>query len=343
MRRDRISKLAVRRCQYTGETYQQARDEVQRRHTPLRAAAGAAQREFEAALFHEVVDSPTDFTEHAFGFRRVRPFPDRVELEVESQQVAERLLHAVLAVSDPDGEVRGVLGLRVRQRTAKGIEVHQAGRATSAWLTGLSPAWWRRAEAAVLEETADLAWRPLWRGPQRWAPEEAEFDRRWNRGEWAAQFTAGAWCSSGLLRRLPLFHTVLPVDVVSGHKGLPIAGYEGNGPVRWCLSLDHRRGVPYLKDELVQALTDPQLGLPVAVAHHLDAVFAPDSMGHCLRLDDARRTGLIELRFGTFDYPRLRPGAPDPVSAAVRQRVEALLARREATRPPAGGSVTGRW
>ncbi|MDW6066406.1 hypothetical protein SAZ11_62460 [Streptomyces sp. FXJ1.4098] len=100
-----------------------------------------------------------------------------------------------------------------------------------------------------------------------------------------------------------MLHAGVPADVVTGYKGLPIRGYGGLGPVRWCLDLCHRAGIRYRKQELVDALTDAGFGLPVATAHHLDGIYPPHTMENWIRLDDQARTGLIELRFSTFDYP----------------------------------------
>ncbi|GAA3372354.1 hypothetical protein GCM10017744_103510 [Streptomyces antimycoticus] len=41
-------------------------------------------------------------------------------------------------------------------------------------------------------------------------------------GEWARHFQSGAWCGSGLLRRLAVLYTVVPADAVTGYQGLPI-------------------------------------------------------------------------------------------------------------------------
>ncbi|MFE4540684.1 hypothetical protein ACFRKB_37400 [Streptomyces scopuliridis] len=332
MRRDRTSKRAERRRLYTGESYDQARSQLQPDQPPIPAAA-PEQRNFEAELFHQILDSRAAFTVCAFGIRRVRPGNDSIALEVESERRADEILRRILPSCEPDGGVYGIPGLRIRQRTKDGIEIHQVGRRTSAWLTGLPSATWKRVETAALETIAEIAWRPLWKGPTAWSDEELAFEQRWNTGEWAQNFQAGAWCGSGLLRRIPLFHTIVPADHVGGYKGLGINGYDGLGPVRWCLDIDHRSGVPYRKKELVDALTDPDLGLPVAPARHLDAIYPPHQMENWIRLDDQARTGLIELRFSTCNHGSLRTDSPagEPryrvLAEEIRKRVDATLAR----------------
>ncbi|MGV9503614.1 hypothetical protein ACWDQ0_35645 [Streptomyces sp. NPDC003642] len=322
MRRDRVSRLASHRQLYTNETYQQARALLDPGNPPIPAPNGVEQRNFEADLFHQVLDSYTDFSAYPLGIRRVRPQPDTIELVVESEQRARRLLTWLLPSYEPGGEVHGMPGLRIRHRTGKGIELHITGRRTSAWLTGPSPKVWTRTETDSLEHAADLGWKALWRGPERWSVEELSFEQQWNTGEWARQFQSGAWSASGLLRRIGLFHTLTAADAVTGYKGLGINGYDGSGPVRWCLEIIHRSGVHYQRLDLVNALTDPEYGLPVARAAHLDAIYPPETMENCIRLDDEDRTGLIELRFTTFNYRQLQAGSCDVVHQKIAETVE---------------------
>ncbi|MFF1847126.1 hypothetical protein ACFVW9_36300 [Streptomyces sp. NPDC058217] len=326
MRRDQISKRAERRSHFTNETYAQARSLLRPAQQPIPAADCPEQRNFEADLFHEVLESHTDFTEFPFGIRRVRPHSDSIELVVESEKRAGRLLTRILPSYEPDGEVYGMPGLRIRQRSEHGIEVHIAGRRTSAWLTGVPSVVWRRHELSALEHLVDIGWKPLWRSTQEWSEEEQVFEQRWNKGEWARYVQAGAWCSSGLLRRLGIFHMTTPADAVTGYKGLGIAGYEGVGPVRWCIDVIHRRGVQYRKEELVTALCDPDFGLPVSPARHLDTTF-PDELENCIRLDDEARTGLIELRFQTFNYSSLQINSCEPEYRAIAEGVERRIKR----------------
>ncbi|WP_445520938.1 hypothetical protein [Streptomyces sp. NEAU-174] len=190
MRRDRVSRLADRRRLYTGETYDQARSQLKPDEPPIPAAL-ADQRNFEAELFYTLLRSHR-FTQYPFGIRRVSPGTDSITLEVESEKRAEEILNRILPASEPDGDVQGIPAVRIRHRTQKGIEVHQCGRQTSAWITGLSGPAWKRAEAACLDTLADNAWRPLWKGPAEWSDEEALYEQRWNTGEWARHFQRGA-------------------------------------------------------------------------------------------------------------------------------------------------------
>jgi hypothetical protein len=322
MRSARISQLAARRQLYTNETYQQARNLLRPGRPPIPGADCDEQRNFEAELFYQILECHRDFTAYPLGIRRVRPQPDTIELVVESEDRAQRLLPWLLPCYEPDGEVHGIPGLRIRQRTASGVELHLAGQRTSAWLTGQHHTVWKSAESERLEWVADAGWKPLWRGPERWSTEEVAFDQEWNTGEWLRQFQAGAWSASGLLRRLGLFHTLTAADAVTGYKGLGINGYDGSGPVRWCLDIIHRSGIRWRKQDLLDAVTDAEFGLPVSRASHLDAIYPPETMENWIRLDDEARTGLIELRFTRCDYEQLQLSTCGPEYQAVAQVVE---------------------
>ncbi|GAA5705633.1 hypothetical protein AQJ43_36355 [Streptomyces avermitilis] len=322
MRSERISRLAARRQQYTNETYQQARNLLRPGRPPIPDADCDKQRNFEADLFHQLIESNRDFTAYPFGIRRVSPKPDTIELVVESEQRARRLLSWLLPCYEPGGEVHGVLGLRIRQRTVRGVELHLAGQRTSVWLTGPHRDVWKSAENESLEHVADLGWKALWRGPEHWSAEEVAFEHEWNTGEWTRQFRAGAWSASGLLRRLGLFRTLTAADAVTGYKGLGINGYDGSGPVRWCLDIIHRSGIRHRKQHLIEAITDPEFGLPVSRADHLDAIYPPETMENWIRLDDEARTGLIELRFTTCDYEQLQLSTCGPEYQAIAEAVE---------------------
>ena len=330
MRHDRVGKRAVQRSRYTGETWEQARSALVANRPPIPVPEGTEQLHFEADVFDHLLKSRFGFTEFAFGLRRVRPELDRITLEVESYLRAAEILGSLLPVYEPGGEVHGLNGLRIRQHVDRGLELHQLGRVTSLRLTGLPAASWRRIERDLLDRSTDLGWNPVWRQRDDWTAQEQAMEQRWYSGDWTSRSHAAAWCTSGLLRRTALFHTALATDFVSGYRGLPIRGYEDQDrePVRWCIDLDHRPGAPHLADDLVSALTDADYGLPIAPARHLDAVYGTPPQ-NVLRLDDADRTALVELRFGTYTY------SGDPDDAALFERIHDRVDRMTADRPSA--------
>ncbi|MGW7347987.1 hypothetical protein [Streptomyces sp. NPDC054854] len=331
--RNRQSRIAERRCCYTNEPFARARASLRPDQAAIPPAVGGEQRNFEAVVFDELLKCHHRLTEYTFGIRRVHPLPDSLELEVESEERARDILVRFLPASDETGEeVDGILGLRITRCTKRGIELHVAGQQTSLWLTGLPPAVWQRSEREVLDNTRSNGWQPLWRRTHSWSRTELAYEARWNTGEWARQMRAGAWYTSGLLRRLPLFHRVSPAQTVTGYKGLPVLGYDGFGPVRWVLEIDFR-DARHHADHLVDMLTDRSFGLPLAPALHLERSQGSPLPPNILRLDDAERTALLEMRLSTGMYRSYIAQHPEAANR-IQQRVGAVLAKHEATSLP---------
>ncbi|MFD4246919.1 hypothetical protein ACFWP3_35815 [Streptomyces sp. NPDC058525] len=327
--RNLLSRIAARRCCYTNETFENARARLRPDQAPLPAAQGREQSNFEAAIFDELLKTHHQLTEYTFGIRRVCPLPDSLELEVESEERAKEILSRFLPACDETGEeVSGLLGLRVTKYTKRGIELHVAGQETSLWLTGLPIGTWRNAERGVLDSTQAAGWQPLWRKAHTWSRQELAFEARWNTGEWNRQMHTGAWCTSGLLRRIPLFHRMSPAQVVTGFKGLPVVGYDGFGPVRWVFEIDFP-DTRHHADSLVDLLTDHIFGLPLAPALHLEESQGKPLPPNIRRLDDAERTALLEMRLSTNMYRSYINGHPE-TAGRIQHRVAAVLAKHEA-------------
>ena len=330
MRNDFPGKLARIRSQYTAEPHVLARQAVSEDQAVVPPAATDEQLVLEAEVLYELVmRAGGQFSAYPFGIRQTSPRPNSLHLMVESEGRAVEILRALLPVDDPDGELSGIAGLRVRTLTHRGIELHQPGRTTSLWLTGLSADGWCRAEAEVAAVTDESRWDVLWRSPA-WTQRERDWEAWWASGPGGEQARAGAWCSSGLLRRLGLFNTTSTADIVSAYKGLGIIGYEGRGPMRWCIELAHRTGVPHARDGLLRALTDARFGLPLAPALHLEQHF--DLEPGRVMLDDAQRTGLLDLRFVTYTYGTLERPEYAAMNAAIRRRVDRAAGRTRKAR-----------
>ncbi|MFD8288065.1 hypothetical protein ACFV2B_07495 [Streptomyces lavendulae] len=323
------SRIAARRCCYTNETLRKARARLRSDQAPLPAAQGREQRNFEAAIFDELLKTHHQLTEYTFGIRRVCPLPESLELEVESEERAQDILTRFLPACDEAGEeVSGLLGLRVTKYTERGIELHVAGQRTSLWLTGPPTDTWRNAERGALASTQAAGWQPLWRRTHTWSRQELAFEARWNTGEWNRQMHNGAWCTSGLLRRIPLFHRGSPAQLVTGYKGLPVMGYDGFGPVRWVLEIDFP-DTRHHADSLVGMLTDRVFGLPLAPALHLEESQGSPLPPNILRIDDAQRTALLEMRLSTNMY-RSYIDRHAEFAGRIQHRVAAVLAKNEA-------------
>jgi hypothetical protein len=262
-----------------------------------------------------------NFTEFPFGIRAVRPFPTTLTLHAESPARAASLLTALLPAQDPDsGELYGIQGLRIRRRSQAGIELHVAGERTSLWLSGVPVRAWSRAEETELNRVLAMGWQPHWRCQTGWTTAERAWEQRWFTGEWQRQHQAGAWCASGLLRRLALFWKVAAAEMVSGYEGTPTIGYPGEEhPVRWCLELASASPHPSLQEELLRELTDPVCGLPLERATHLDQRIPVPS--HMVRLDDPAHTGLVQLTFAAFNYLATDEPHHSKLFDRIRERV----------------------
>ncbi|MFB8085035.1 hypothetical protein [Streptomyces sp. NPDC055992] len=315
--RNRASRTADRRRSFTGENQQLAYSGLRLGQPPIPPASTFEQQNFEADVFRAILTSHNRFTEYPFGIRSVRPRPTSLEVEVESESRGNHLLIALL----PDyevgtGEVSGTPGLRIRQITERGLELHLDGRRTSLWLTGMPRSAWRR---IVKDRAAEdfPGWRQLWTETKAWTAEELAHDAQWNTDQWSKGFYDGAWCASALLRRIAVLRSIAPVYAVSGWQGL------GTDPVRWCMEIDFRPGTPQYRDRLVAALTDPEFGLPVAP--ELEASGGP-LPAHMMRLADAGRTALIEFRFSSGMFRSYGKEHPD-LHARIESRIERILAR----------------
>ncbi|MYS37203.1 MULTISPECIES: hypothetical protein [unclassified Streptomyces] len=334
MRHNRISRQATRRCLYTGESYHQALGAQQDAHATIPAATGH-QQFLEARVFEAVVDSGRNFYEHPFGVRRVLPQPATITLHLETTERAVHLLRYVLPSYSEEYGHNGLRGVWIRHRTLQGIEIAGAHGQASVWLTGLSSSDWTRAERTIAEEQADEGLHSLWQDPpsehatgeDHQDTAEAARARRWDN-----YLNRGAWCASGLLRRIAIFHTVTTADLVTGIRALPgIIGYEGLGPVRWAFDIDRRPGLPDSQHALIQALTDPGFGLPIQEVPFGIPFF--DNSARHTRIGDDTATALIELRSSEITYPSLdgRPAWGDParfveLGRAIRRRVARNLA-----------------
>ncbi|MEU5902327.1 hypothetical protein [Streptomyces venezuelae] len=325
MRRNRISRLAARRRQYTGETYAQARAALDSHEAPLPAAHRAEQRNFEAEVFDAVLNSHSRLTETTFGIAATRPARDSLELEVENEERGDALMRRLLPFREPGAdEIRGVPGLRITKRTSRGIELHISGQQTCLWLTGLSAKAWKRVENALLDGLQEMSWQSLWTTSYAWTAAEGAHEAKWNNGNWNKRMHAGAWLASGLLRRIPAFHCLIPAQTVTGYMGLGVIGYEGLGPVRWVLEVDFAHGRPAFQEGLTAALTDRDLGLPLSPARHLEVSQGGPLPPNILRFDDSARTGLVEFRCSTGMYSSLVRDHPE-TAERIERRVRRVL------------------
>lgn len=126
----------------------------------------------------------------------------------------------------------------------------------------------------------------------------------------------------GLARRRGLDRT--PRRVTDFRPPLPLRSLHGRTPHRHT-NRGRPPAFPATETESARPATTPpggtpsEFGLPVARARHLDAIYPQHEFGNWIRLDDEARTGLIELRLATFNYPSLQR-MTDPKYRAIAEK-----------------------
>lgn len=310
-----LARLARQRMIYTSETFEQAHQALAvlpYGPSPLPAAGSQDQEDFESDIFLEL-HRGGDYRELPFGIRSTVPEVHTLRLAVESERQAELMLTFLLPVHEPEGEVGGVCGLRIRNHSGDGIELHQPGRSCSLWMTGLPETVWRRIKAARLSHVTEIGYKPCWRYPD-WTEEEVLPKATWGSDSWTARFREGGWLTSGLLRRLPLFHTVAVPQAVSAWLAL------GPGTAHWKVELDHLPASSYRVEQMLEALTDPVFGLPFAPQPSQRQHSDPEETSVRVRLLDQANTGVLEMLFCRFDHQleRKRPQLHAAITARIR-------------------------
>ncbi|MFF5553998.1 hypothetical protein [Streptomyces olivaceoviridis] len=137
-----------------------------------------------------------------------------------------------------------------------------------------------------------------------------------------------AWLPSGLLRRLGLLHTVAVPKAVTGHEA-----WLGEW---WILELDHDCDIGLRRAELVQALTDPEHGLPLELHGHRD--LTPGGSLGLVLLKAPDGTATLQLRYDRVDYAVTEDRAE--TFAAIRRRISAVTGEASLPAMP-GCSATG--
>ncbi|OLO25875.1 hypothetical protein PZ61_0236270 [Streptomyces sp. MNU77] len=331
----RISSRARTYALYTGAPRQVACDVVAGlpRHAPLiPAPVHQAQLLLESEAFYRILSYQRDFFEFPFGIRYVQPTAEGIRLDLESNASLDGLLAALLPGRVQAGtghdEIQGLNGVRITARTDRGIELRRLGQPTSIRLTGVSRRAFQKAETTLAERTHDIGGEASWLTGDTWTVDERRWEDERQPLTYESTWREAAWLPSGLLRRLGLLHTVAVPHVVTGH--------ESRLGEWWILELDHASDTGLRRAELVQALTDPEHGLPLELRGHRDLI-PGESLGLVL-LKSPDGSAALQLRYDRFDYPVKEERAE--MFAAIRRRISALTG--EALLPPMPGcSATG--
>lgn len=246
----------------------------------------------------------------------MQPTTQGVRLHLESNASLDSLLGGLLPCRAPmrtgRDQIYGLNGVRICARTERGIELRRLGQPTSIQLTGLSRGAFHRAEAAVAQQIQSSGGEACWLAGDTWTAYEKQWDDERQPIAYESTWRDAAWLPSGLLRRLGLLHTVAVPQVVTGH--------DARLGEWWILELDHDCDTGLRRAELVQALTDPDHGLPLELRGHRDLT-PGESLGLVL-LKAPDRTATLQLRYDRIDYPIREDRAE--VFAAIRRRISKL-------------------
>lgn len=317
------------RCCYTGESYQRAHDALaalRPGEPPIPCPAGAVQQQFEARVFAAVLEGRETANRYPLGIVEVHPAPGQVSLVVESEERAAELLFWLLPSYNAENGVIGIPGLRITSRATTSIELCQLGTGAALRLRGLPAASWRRAEQACIDKWLDLDGVVLcWRSsPKRWTRQERELqeERDSSDAPMARTWPAGAWLGSGLLRRLPLLHSVSTAHTADGYRG------THGTMMRWCLRLSHLPRQRFGAESLAGALSHHEFGLPVQLVRFSDEIGDSEDRGHEFTLRDEARTARLEIR----SLPSLPLGLPEEPGLMEVLKRRALVQERNQLR-----------
>ncbi len=335
MPRDQISGRARIYALYTGAPRQLACKVVAElpRHAPLiPAPARREQLLLESELLYLILSYQRSFFEFPFGIRYVQPTAEGIRLDLESNASLDSLLAGLLPgrvrTGNGDDEIRGLNGCRITARSDRGIELRRLGQPTSIRLTGPSRRAFQEAEAILAERIHDHGGEASWLAGDTWTTHERLWEDERQPLPYESTWRDAAWLPSGLLRRLGLLHTVAVPQVVTGH--------EARLGEWWILELDHDADTGLRRAELVQALTDPEHGLPLELRGHRD--LTPGGSLGLILLKSPDGTATLQLRYDRFDYP-VKPERAE-MFAAIRRRISTVTGDAVLPMMP-GCSATG--
>ncbi|MFB8000331.1 hypothetical protein ACFC4G_47225 [Streptomyces sp. NPDC056002] len=303
------------------------------RHAPLiPAPAHRAQLLLESETFYWILSSQRNFFEFPFGIQYVQPTAEGIRLRLESNASLDSLLAGLLparvSVGTGDDEIHGLNGCRITARSERGIELRRLGQPTSIQLTGPSRRAFHKAEATLVERIRDHAGEASWLASDTWTAHERRWEDERQPLPYESTWRGAAWLPSGLLRRLGLLRTVAVPQVVTGH--------QSRLGEWWILELDHYPDTGLRRTDLVQALTDPEHGLPLELRGHRDPT--SDGGRGLVLLKALDNSATLQLRYDRFDYPVKAERAE--MFAAIRRRISALTGEAPLPAMP-GCSATG--
>ncbi|MFF0505933.1 hypothetical protein ACFYUH_20345 [Streptomyces fimicarius] len=261
----RLSTLTRTRIAYTGEPYQFALEALKGTHDlpPLLDVTGE-QALLESQVMANLSDGGT-WSAHPVGISGVRLnrgspivvcLDSHVELSRgENYPVAWHASDRLLPYVAGDGQVGGVLGLRISEIRGNELHLTLANTDTGLVLRGITGTRWsdyldERRRSLTTEHSAPL-WNALELTDYEW--HDVQSHPRVRRTEKVI-----ARLGSGLLRRVALFHT-------SSSAYSTRSWTTGSD---WIFELDTLRDVPLDHDTLLNRLSAPVWGLPLRIVKH---------------------------------------------------------------------------
>lgn len=295
-----VQSFALRRRQYTGETFQQARRAIEGLTTgasPIPTPQSPAQERLEARVFLNLLEYRNLYTRYPLGIEAVQPAPDGIALRVESVEQAAEILFALLPAHAPGEGVHGVPGLRIVKRLHSAIDLQVLDQPARLRLRGLPSSLWRRAEEIMLTNWIDPGAMQLClrTAPKTWTSAEREHMTMWedDSDPFIRRCLRGGWLGSALLRRVALLHTVANTYFVDGYRG------SGLDAMRWVMRSSHAPQYGPGAQRLVAALLYPGYGVPLRLIRFRGDTDESYGSDQHFVLEDSDKTARVELHAST--------------------------------------------
>ncbi len=260
----RFTALVRTRCDYTGESYRVLHGRLNDpsvRNGRIPDATNADQAQVESDVLTALVQLGV-WTAHPLGIARVRPTGGgsvMVHLDSHTElhgggvfSLSQIAVEALLPYAVPDGELCGVMGLRINGVSRNDLHLGRVGTNSTIVIRGVPGARWRTHidERRRTLEAERLI--PLWDQPS-----ESGHERAWRTTHpWIAELSRTyAWLGSALLRRTALFHTASSAWSTRSWR-------DG---ATWVFEMTSDADAPTDHDSFLTRLTDPAWGTPMRV------------------------------------------------------------------------------
>ncbi|MEY9956804.1 hypothetical protein [Streptacidiphilus sp. MAP5-52] len=310
---------------YTGDSAWYLARTVQSREPGIRAAS--ADQALVEHHFLSELHGGFAWAAHPVSIRATRVLTGRTEVLLDEQafsgrgghsyDIAEHAICRLLPTGATDGELGGVRGLRVRRVDDRGLHLQLLHASTGRLvLVGPTRERWHGLLKAHRQLVIDAGCSPLWELPQQGA---AEIKFAAEHGSYEASEAGMSWLTSGLLRRIGLWHTA---------SNAYCTRYWQRGDQTMIWELRHLYRARPMHDEFTALLRSPLWGPPLTIwKQHCDCHSRrPDPGGQphpayqrqcTFEYHHPDRPGVLQVRFRTME-PQKRddPGVRAALEAA---------------------------